>query len=98
MIDCKYHMKECLLGKQEFGKAVLLWLSRKKGKRESSSGSGEEREGEMVCSAPVRRGVKEDRKEGRKERGVIRGKAHCIAETKAMWQVGEELKKRRIRI
>lgn len=47
-------MKECLLGKQEFGKAVLLWLSRKKGKRESSSGSGEEREGVIVCSAPVR--------------------------------------------
>lgn len=66
MIDCKYQMKECLLGKQEFGKAVLLWLSRKKGKRESSSGSGEEREGEMVCSAPVRRGVKEDRKEGKR--------------------------------
>lgn len=29
---------------------------------------------------------------------MIRGKAHCIAETKTMWQVGEELKKRRIRI
>lgn len=59
-------MKECLLGKQEFGKAVLLWLSRKKGKSESSSGSGEEREGVIVCSAPVRRGVKEGRREGKR--------------------------------
>lgn len=50
-----------------FGEADSLWLSRKKGERESSSGSGEERGGTKVCSAPVRRGVKEGRKEGEKE-------------------------------
>lgn len=76
MIDCNLHRKEYLLGKQEFGKADSLWLSRKKGERESSSGSGEEREGATVCSAPVRRGVKEGRREGgRSER---RGKQHIV--------------------
>lgn len=34
-----------------------FWFSRKKGERESSSGSGEERGRAKVCPAPVRRGV-----------------------------------------
>lgn len=62
MIDCKHHAMEW----NKFGKADSLWLSRKKGERESSSGSGEEREGAKVCSAPVRRAVKEG-KGGREE-------------------------------
>lgn len=57
--DCKHYGKECLLGRQKFGKADSLWLWTKKGKGESSSGSGEERGRAKVCSAPVRRGVKE---------------------------------------
>lgn len=65
--DCKHHGKQCLVEEHEFGEADSLWLSRKKGERESSSGSGEERGGTKVCSAPVRRGVKEGRKEGRRE-------------------------------
>lgn len=38
-------------------RADSLWFSRKKGVRESSSGSREERGGAKVCPAPVRRGV-----------------------------------------
>lgn len=60
-IDRKLHSVERLLCKQEFEKADSL--RRKKGERESSSDSGEEREGTMGCSAPVRRGVKEGREE-----------------------------------
>lgn len=59
--DCNLHRMEGLLGKQEFGKADSL--RGKKGERDSSSDSGEEREGTMGCSAPVRRGVKEGREE-----------------------------------
>lgn len=82
-------------GNKEFGRAHSLWLSRKKGERESSSGSGEEREGATVCSAPARkrRGVRGGWGEG--GRGV-RGEENCVAETKTMWQVGEELRKRGI--
>lgn len=51
-------------------KVHSLWLSRKKGESESSSGSGEERQGARMCSAPVRKrseGRKEGREEGRQE-------------------------------
>lgn len=74
-------------GNKEFGKAHSLWLSRKKGERESSSGSGEEREGTTVCSAPERkrRGV---RGGGRRGGRGVRGEENCVAETKTMWQVG----------
>lgn len=77
------------LGGNKFGEADSLWLSRKKGERESSSGSGEERGRAKVCSAPVRRAVKE----GRSER---RGKQYFVLQRqKSMWQVGEKLRKRR---
>lgn len=49
-------------GNQKSGNADSL--NRKKGERVSNSGSGEEREGVTVCSAAVRRGVKDGRREG----------------------------------
>lgn len=63
-------------GNKEFGKAHSLWLSRKKGERESSSGSGEEREGATVCSAPARkrRGVRGGGGQGGRERSERGGK------------------------
>lgn len=59
MIDCNLGRMERLLGEREFGEADSL--RRKKGERESSSDTGEEREGTTGCSAPARRGVKEGR-------------------------------------
>ncbi len=49
---------------KEFRKANLLWPNGKKEEKESSSGSGEERGGAKVSSAPAKTGVKEGRKEG----------------------------------
>lgn len=66
-------------------KADSLWLSRKKGERESSSGSREEREGAKVCSAPVRRGVKEGRTEEWEEREKVCGRLV------RSWRKGEEI-------
>lgn len=68
-------------------KADSLWLSRKKGERESSSGSREEREGAKVCSAPVRRGVKEGRTEEWEEREKVCGRLV------RSWRKGEEIVK-----
>ena len=74
-------------GNKSLEKADSLWLSRKKGERESSSGSGEEREGAKVCLAPVRRGVKEGRTEEWEEREKVRGRLV------KSWRKGEEIVK-----
>lgn len=72
--------------------AHSLWLSRKKGESESSSGSGEERGWAKVCSAPVRKGG-----EARKERKVRGGKVEKRNNNSTswcrdhnMWNVSEE--------
>lgn len=77
-------------------KVHSLWLSRKKGDRESSSGSGEERQGARMCSAPVRRrneGREGGRKAGRKE-GRKGGRGNCEGNKK----VAEELRKEGIKL
>lgn len=77
--DCKQRGKKGLLGNQEFRKGDSLWLSRKKGERDRSSGSGEERGRTKGCSAPVRKGVEEGeewRKTGKEK------KVHYGADTR----------------
>lgn len=48
--------------KRVWEKADSLWLSRKRGERVSRSGSREDRGGAEVCSAPVRKAVKEGKR------------------------------------
>lgn len=65
-VQSRDECRKVTLRGNEFGKVDSLWLRRKKGERESSSGSGQERRRAKGCSAPVRRGVEEEGKQGKR--------------------------------